>query len=54
MQTYQCHLKQSGTLRFELHQPHYVPDIVEGQLVSSYVALPVVNHALEKGLKDIR
>lgn len=53
-QTYQCQLKQSGKLRFELHQPHFVPDIVEEQLITPHIALPIVNHAVEKSLKDFQ
>ena len=39
---------------FEVHAPHFLPDFVDGHLVSGFVALPVANLHHSRWLRNIR
>ncbi|KAL3875128.1 hypothetical protein ACJMK2_038060 [Sinanodonta woodiana] len=50
---FKCELKVA-TNSFELLKPHFQPDLVDGYLVSPYLAVPISNHHSSKYLKILK
>ena len=52
-QAFRCNLELARD-NYEIHKPHFLPDLFDGLLFSQYIALPVTNQHSSKWLKFVK